>query len=214
MPNISRYLILFLMFACNNFPFCEFVTMVYWASIEVLLNLLAPLVSAVTSLDFEQINVFWASGFYPVSIVFNSFSVSKSLSELYFLHSIYLFLLLTLKELILGPWLGFHQHYTVSRYDMLSAESSLKHVPDLIRSFFFWIWVNHLCLICVHLLLVYHSHQFSHTRSDFSRSLRVMISETKIFFHLILVLLSSTLMKQLTCNVSIVSLIHIFDLEI
>ena len=81
-------------------------------------------------------------------------------------------------------------------------------------SFFFWLWVNHFCLIWVHLLLVYHSAQFSHTWSDFSRSLRVMISETRILFHFILVLLSSILMRQLTCNVGIISLICIFGLDI
>ena len=50
------------------------------------------------------------------------------------------------------------------------------------RSFFFWLWVNHFCLICVHLLLVYHSAQLSRTWSYFSRLLRVMISETRILF--------------------------------
>ena len=54
LPNISRCLI----FACNNFPIRAFVTMIYWTSTEVLLNLVAPLDSAVPSLDFEQINVF------------------------------------------------------------------------------------------------------------------------------------------------------------
>ena len=34
------------------------------------------------------------------------------------------------------------------------------------RSFFFWLWVNQLSLIYVHLLLVYHSPQPSHTWSD------------------------------------------------
>ena len=81
------------------------------------------------------------------------------------------------------------------------------------RYFFICLWVNHFCLICVHLLLVYHSAQLSHTWSDFSRSLRVMISETRILFHFILVLLSSTMMKQLTCNVGIIFLIHIFGLD-
>ena len=45
-------LILFLMFACNNYPFRAFVTMIYWTSTEVLLNLVAPLDSAVPSFDF------------------------------------------------------------------------------------------------------------------------------------------------------------------
>ena len=80
------------------------------------------------------------------------------------------------------------------------------------RTFFFWLWVNHFCLICVHLLLVYHLAQLSHTWLDFSRSLIVMISETRTLFHFILVLLSSTLMKQLTCNIGIISLIRILVL--
>ena len=54
----------------------------------------------------------------------------------------------------------------------------------------------------------------SQTWSDLSRSLRVIISETRTLFHLILVLLSSTLIKQLTCNVGIISLIRIFGLDI
>ena len=51
------------------------------------------------------------------------------------------------------------------------------------RSFFFWLWVNNFRLICVYLLLVYLPAQLSHTWSDFSRSFRVMISETRILFH-------------------------------
>ena len=78
------------------------------------------------------------------------------------------------------------------------------------RSFFFWLWVNHFRLICVHLVLVYHSAQLIHTWSGFSHLLRVMISESRILFHFILVLLSSNLMKQLTYNVGIISLIRTF----
>ena len=51
-------LVLFLMFACNNYSFRVFVTMIYWTSVEVLLNLVAQLDSDVPSLDFEQINIF------------------------------------------------------------------------------------------------------------------------------------------------------------
>ena len=58
LPNILRCLILFLMFPRYNFPFSAFVTMIYWTSTEVLLNLVAQLNSAVPSLDFEQINIF------------------------------------------------------------------------------------------------------------------------------------------------------------
>ena len=50
---------------------------------EVLLKLVTPLDLAVPSIDFEQINVFWTSGFDPVNIVFNLLSVSRSLPELY-----------------------------------------------------------------------------------------------------------------------------------
>ena len=58
LPNILRCLILFLMSACNNFPFRALLTMIFLTATEVLLNLLAPLDSAVPSLDFEQINIF------------------------------------------------------------------------------------------------------------------------------------------------------------
>ena len=45
------------MFASNNFLFRVFVTMIYWTSTEVLMNLIAPLDPAVRSFDFEQINI-------------------------------------------------------------------------------------------------------------------------------------------------------------
>ena len=75
-------LILFLIFACNNYPFHAFVTIIYWTSTGVLLNLVAPLDSTVLSFDFERINVFLTSGFNSVSIVFDSLSVSRSLPKL------------------------------------------------------------------------------------------------------------------------------------
>ena len=86
LPNISRCLILLLMFACNNFPFRAFVTTIYWTLTEVSLNLVPPLDSAMPSLYFGQINVFSTSGFDSVSIVFDSLSVSRSLPEFYFSH--------------------------------------------------------------------------------------------------------------------------------
>ena len=76
------------MFACNNYLFRAFVTMIFYTSIEVLLNLVAPLDSAVPSFDFEQINAFLTSDFDSVSIVFDSLSVSRSLPEFYFSYSI------------------------------------------------------------------------------------------------------------------------------
>ena len=59
-------------------------------------------------------------------------------------------------------------------------------------------------------MLIYHSVQLSHIWSDFSCLLRVMISETRTLYHFIMVLLSSILMKQLTCNVGIISLMYVF----
>ena len=96
----------------------------------------------------------------------------------------------------------------------VSAEDSLNRVAHSFRCFFFWLWVNHFCLFGVHLMLVYHSVQLSHTLSHFSGLLRVMISETRIMCHFILVLLSSILMKQPTCNVGIISLRRMFGLDI
>ena len=113
------FLIVFLMFACNNFSFRAFVTMIYWTSTKVLLNVLAPLDSAVPSLDFEQINVFWTSSFDSASIVFDLLSVSRSFLELYFSYFVWVFLLLTLIESIYDSWLWFHWHCTVFCHDLL-----------------------------------------------------------------------------------------------
>ena len=66
--------------------FCTFITMICWMSTEVVLNLVAPLDSAVLSLHFEQINIFWTSSFDSISIVFDLLSVSRRFPELYFLH--------------------------------------------------------------------------------------------------------------------------------
>ena len=85
-------------------------------------------------------------------------------------------------------------HYIVHGFDSIStaqfpgiicsvsAEGSLNCIAHSIRCFLFWLWVNHFCLFCVYLMLVYHSVQLSHTWSDFSRLLRVMILETRISF--------------------------------
>ena len=39
-------------------------------------------------LNFQQIKVFWTSSFDSISIAFDSLSVSTSVTELYFSHSI------------------------------------------------------------------------------------------------------------------------------
>ena len=51
LPQSIAFLCLIL-FACNDFPFRAFVTMIYWKSTEMLLNLVGPLNSVVPSLDF------------------------------------------------------------------------------------------------------------------------------------------------------------------
>ena len=99
----------------------------------MLLNLVALLDSAVPSLDFEQINVFLTSGFDSVNIVFDSLSVSRSIPELYFLHSVEVLLLLTLRESIYGY--GFHS-ISIAQFPAIicsvSAEGSLNCVAHSI----------------------------------------------------------------------------------
>ena len=82
-----------------------------------------------------------------------------------------------------------------------------------------WIVLLTCCLVCVHFVLHYHSVQLSHTWSDFSHLLRVMILKlefcvTSFSFIILLSLLLLTLMKQLTWNVDIIPLIRIFGLDI
>ena len=59
-------------------------------------------------------------------------------------------------------------------------------------------------------MLVYHLVQLIQAKSDFSYLLKIMILETRILCHFILILLLSTLMKQLISNVGIIYLISIF----
>ena len=186
--------------------------MIYWNSTEVWLNLVAPLDSGVplSKSMFFELPVLISLALYLIRSVSAEVSLN-CISRIRFKCSFF------------WPW---ENQYMVHGFDSISitqfpamicsvsAEGSLNRRLTRFRSFFFWLWGNHFCLICVHLLLVYHSAQLSHTWSDFSRSLRVMISETRILFHFILVLLSSTLMKQLTCNVSIISLISTLGLDI
>ena len=125
-------LILFLMFACNKFAFCAFLKMIYWTSTEVLLNLVAPLDSAVPSLDFEQINVFWTFGFDSVRVAFDTLSVSPNcISRIWFSCSFF------------WPW---ENQYLVHDFDSISiaqfpamicsisAEGSLNRVDHSIKT--------------------------------------------------------------------------------
>ena len=57
------------MFACNNFPFRAFVTMIYWTSTEVLLNLVAPLDSAELLLTLSKSMFFELSNFFELLIL-------------------------------------------------------------------------------------------------------------------------------------------------
>ena len=134
LSNILRCLILFLIFACNNFPFCAFVTVIYWTLTKMLLSPVAPLNSAVPSLDFEQIKVFWTSNFDSVSIVIYSFGVKQKSP----LHCVYH---IRFKCCFFWPW---ENRYIVHGFDSISitqfsamicpvsAEGCLNHVPHLI----------------------------------------------------------------------------------
>ena len=109
MPNISRYLILFLMFACNIFPFRAFVTMIYWTSTKVLLNLVAALESAVPSFDFEQVNVFELLVLIPLVLyLIRSLSAEVSLNCIYRIR---------FKCSLLWPW---ENQYMVHGFDSVS----------------------------------------------------------------------------------------------
>ena len=95
-------LILFLMFACNNYLFRAFVTMIQWNSTEVFLNLFAPLDSAMFFLTLSK-SMFFELLVLILLVLYLIRSVSAEVSpELYFSHSIQVFLLLTLRESIYG----------------------------------------------------------------------------------------------------------------
>ena len=131
LPNISRYLILFLMDSSNNISFCVFVTMIYWTSTEVLLKCCSTGFSC--AFYFEQIKVFLTSGFDSISIAFDSLSVSRSLSNC-ISH-------IQFKCSFFWPW---ENQYIVHGFDSISiiqfptmicsvsAEGSLNHVAHLI----------------------------------------------------------------------------------
>ena len=52
------------------------------------------------------------------------------------------------------------------------------------RYFFFWLWVNHFCSVCVHLMLVYHSVQISHTWSkSWYRKLEFYVTSFWFYLH-------------------------------
>ena len=67
------------------------------------------------------------------------------------------------------------------------AAGSLNRVPHSIQIFLLLTLKKRFLLNCVHLLLVHHSAQLSHTWSDLSRSLKVMIQKTKVLIYFILV---------------------------
>ena len=129
LPNISRYLVLFLMDSCNNFSFCVFVTMIYWTSTEVLLKCCSTGFSC--AFYFEQINVFLTSGFDSISIALIR-SVSAEVCQIVFP---------TFKCSFFWPW---ENQYIVHGFDSISitqfptmicsvsAEGSLNHVAHLI----------------------------------------------------------------------------------
>ena len=110
------------------FPFRAFVTMICWTSTEVLLNLVAPLDSAVISLDFEQTDIFWTSGFDSVSILFDSVSAEGSLNCIFFIR---------FRRSFIWPWLNQYMAYCFDSIShgyfpamvcSISAEGSLNLV--------------------------------------------------------------------------------------
>ena len=112
---------MFLMFTCNNFPFHAFVTMIYWTSTKVLLNLFAPPDSAELSLDFEQINVFFA---LPVSIPLVLYLIHLVLAEV----SLNCISRIRFKCSFFWPW--------KNQYMVLGLDSiSITQFPAMICSF-------------------------------------------------------------------------------
>ena len=80
--------ILFLMFACNNFLFRAFLTMIYWVFNRSVAESCYSTGSDCAFFWLWADNVFWTSGFDSVSIAFYFLGVSISLPELYFSHLI------------------------------------------------------------------------------------------------------------------------------
>ena len=93
--------------------------MICWTSTEVLLNLVACMNSVVLSLDFEQINTFWTSGFDSVSILFDSLSVGRRSPELNFSFRF--------RRTLIWPWVN---QYMVYGFD----SSSIGHFPAMVCS--------------------------------------------------------------------------------
>ena len=77
-------LILFLMFACNNFLFRAFLTRFTARQQKCCLILLLHWIQLYFLLTLSKINVFGTSGFDSVSVVFDSLSISRSFPELHF----------------------------------------------------------------------------------------------------------------------------------
>ena len=93
LPQSTAFLclILFLMFACNNFPFRAFVTMIYWTSAEVLLNLVVHWIQLCLLLTLSKSMFFELPVLIPLALCLIG-SVSAESPRIVFL----LFLLLTL----------------------------------------------------------------------------------------------------------------------
>ena len=153
--------------------------MIYWVSKEVLLNLLLHWIQLCLLLTLSKSIFFEIPVLIPL-VLYLIRSVSAEVSpELDFssdLERINIWFM-ALIPLALPNY----------QYDLLSFSRKLPKLCCSVNlDIFFWLWVNHFCLFCVHLMLIYHSVQRSHTWSDFSHSLRVVISETKILCHFIL----------------------------
>ena len=155
--------------SCNNFPFRAFVTMIYWMSIKVLLNLVAPLNSAVPSSDSSKSMFFELPVLLPLILYFihsksaeislNCISRVRFSSSFFCLERINIWFMASIPLVLHSFPLWFAQFQQKAPYIVL---------PARFRCLFFWFWVNRFCLFCVHLMLVHHSVPLSHTWLDFS----------------------------------------------
>ena len=190
-------LILFLMSACNHFPFCLFVTMICQTQkcCRVLwphcIQLCLPLTQCFFSLELPAL----------IPLVF--FLIPSESEE----DSLNCISCIRLRCTFFRPWVnqyivhGFDSISRVSSYDLLSFRGRVYKFCCSLKSTVFFFDFDQIILNLSafassrDLLLVYNLVQLSHIYSDFSPSFKVGISETRILCHLLQVLLSSTLMK-------------------
>ena len=110
------------------FPFRAFVTMICWTSTEALLNLVAPLDSAVLTLDFEPINTFELPVMIP--LVFSGWPAVLEFLELF----------LNCKWFLRNPWNN--EFLRICSWNVLEFyfSSFIKNSAHLFHDSSFWNW--------------------------------------------------------------------------